>query len=92
MTNSAFDAALTPLLDAPRLTGVWVVAGRVVTTVQQLKQDRTGYVTQLWDVTKDPMQLTFADDSVSAVGPARDGRIFFLSARDAAAALSLIHI
>lgn len=86
MTNSAFDAALSPLLDASRLTGVSVVAGRVVTTVQQLKQDRTGYVTQLWDVTEHPMQLTFADESVSAVGPARDGRIFFLSARDSAAA------
>ena len=86
MTHSAFDAALSPLLDASRLTGVSVVAGRVVTTVQQLTQDRTGYVTQLWDVTEHPMQLTFADESVSAVEPARDGRIFFLSSRDSAAA------
>ena len=86
MTNSAFDTALSQLLDASRLTGVSVSAGRVVTTIQQLKQDRSGYVTQLWDITDHPMQLTTADESVSAVEPARDGRIFFLSSREPAAA------
>ena len=85
MTNSAFDAVLSQLLDAPRLTGVTVGAGRVLTTVQQLKHDGSGDVTQLWDVTDTPVQLTFADDSVSAVEVARDGRIFFLSARSPAA-------
>lgn len=86
MTNSAFDTTLSQLLDAPRLTGVSTVAGRVVTTVQQLKHDLTGYVTQLWDVTDQPIQLTAADESVGAVEQARDGRIFFLSSRDPAAA------
>src|SRR5690625_7266449 len=86
MTNSAFDTTLSQLLDAPRLTGVSTVAGRVVTTVQQLKHDSTGYGTQLWDVTDQPIQLTAADASVGAVEQARDGRIFFLSSRDHAAA------
>lgn len=81
MTNSDFEAVLSRLLDAPRLTGITVKSGRVVTTVQQLKHDRSGYVTQLWDVTDTPVQLTHADESVSAVEQADDGRIFFLSAR-----------
>lgn len=85
MTNTAFDAALTKLLDSPRLTGLTVKSGRILTTVQQLKQDGTGYVSQLWDVTDTPVQLTYADDSVSAVEQADDGQVFFLSSRDSAA-------
>ena len=85
MKNSAFDAVLSRLLDARRLTGVTVKSGRILTTVQQLKHDGTGYVTQLWDVTDTPVQLTHGDDSVSAVEQADDGRVFFLSSRAAPA-------
>lgn len=85
MTNSAFDAVLSTLLDARRLTGVTVKSGRILTTVQQLKHDGTGYVTQLWDVTDTPVQLTHGDDSVSAVEQADDGQVLFLSSRPAAA-------
>ncbi len=85
MTNSAFDAVLTKLLDAPRLTGLTVTSGRIVTTVQHLKQDGTEYVNQLWDVTDTPLQLTYGDDSVSAVEQDRHGQIFFLSSRAPAA-------
>ena len=73
MTNSAaeahcaFETTLSQLLDAPRITSVTVARDRVLTTVQQLKQDPSGYVNQLWDVTDTPVQLTRSDDSVSAV-------------------------
>ncbi|GAA4108995.1 alpha/beta fold hydrolase [Enteractinococcus coprophilus] len=83
--NAAFDTVLSTLLDARRLTGVTVKSGQILTTVQQLKQDDTGYVTQLWDVTDTPVQLTHGDDSVSAVEQADDGQVFFLSTRPAAA-------
>ena len=82
---TTFATTLSQLLDAPRVTAISIAAGRLVTTVQQLKQDGTGYVNQLWDVTDTPTQLTYADDSVSAVEQANDGRIFFLSSRDAPA-------
>ncbi len=85
MTTSAFDAALSELLDARRVTGVSTSNGRVVTTVQQLKPDRSGYITQLWDVTTTPVQLTRGEESVSAVEQADDGRLFFLSSREPAA-------
>src|SRR5690625_6005729 len=64
---TTFATTLSQLLDAPRVTAISIAAGRLVTTVQQLKQDGTGYVNQLWDVTDTPTQLTYADDSVSAV-------------------------
>lgn len=86
MTNSAFETTLSQLLDAPRITSVTVARDRVLTTVQQLKQDASGYVNQLWDATDPPVQLTRSDDSVSAVEHCADGRIFFLSTRAAAAA------
>src|SRR5699024_1905170 len=85
MTTSAFDAALSELLDARRVTGVSTSNGRVVITVQQLKPDRSGYITQLWDVTTTPVQLTRGEESVSAVEQADDGRLFFLSSREPAA-------
>src|SRR5699024_3773225 len=86
MTNSAFETTLSQLLDAPRITSVTVARDRVLTTVQQLKQDASGYVNQLWDATDPPVQLTRSDDSVSAAEHCADGRIFFLSTRAAAAA------
>lgn len=86
MTNSAFESTLSQLLDAPRIASVTLAGDRIITTVQQLKQDGSGYVAQLWDVTDTPVQLTHGDDSVSAVEHCADGRIFFLSARAAAAA------
>lgn len=86
MTNPVFESTLSQLLDAPRIASVTVARDRIITTVQQLKQDGSGYVTQLWDVTDTPVQLTHGDESVSAVEHCDDGRIFFLSARAAAAA------
>ena len=83
--NSAFETTLSQLLDAPRITSVTAAWDRVLTTVQQLKQDASGYVNQLWDVTNSPVQLTHGDDPVSNVEHCADGRIFFLSSRDAAA-------
>lgn len=86
MTNSAFETTLSQLLDAPRIGSITVSRDRILATVQQLKHDGSGYVNQLWDVTDTPVQLTNADASVSAVAPSDDGRIFFLSSRDAVAA------
>jgi len=85
MTNTAFDAVLTKLLDSPRITAISTKSGRILTTVQQLKQDGTGYVSQLWDVTDTPVQLTYADDSVTAVEQADDGQVYFLSSRPSVA-------
>lgn len=84
MTNAAFDTAVTELLDARRLTGLSVSSGRVLSTVQQLTPDANRYITQLWDVTTTPVQLTRGEESVSTVAPAEDGRVFFLSAREPA--------
>lgn len=85
MTNSVFESTLSQLLNAPRLSSVTAAAGRVTTTVQQLNQQGSGYVNQLWDVTTAAVQLTHGDDSVSSVQHAEDGRIFFLSSRKAGA-------
>ena len=67
MTNSVFESTLSQLLNAPRLSSVTAAAGRVTTTVQQLNQQGSGYVNQLWDVTTAAVQLTHGDDSVSSV-------------------------
>ena len=85
MTNSVFESTLSQLLNAPRLSSVTAAAGRVTTTVQQLNQQGSGYVNQLWDVTTAAVQLTHSDDSVASVQHAKDGRIFFLSSRKAVA-------
>src|SRR5699024_6138385 len=84
--NLVFSTPPSHLLEAPPITSVTVARDRVLTTVQQLKQDASGYVNQLWDATDPPVQLTRSDDSVSAVEHCADGRIFFLSTRAAAAA------
>src|SRR5699024_12026084 len=85
MTISVFESTLSQLLNAPRLSSVTAAAGRVTTTVQQLNQQGSGYVNQLWDVTTAAVQLTHGDDSVSSVQHPEDGRLFFLSSRKAGA-------
>src|SRR5699024_12262384 len=85
MTNSVFESTLSQLLNAPRLSSVTAAAGRVTTTVQQLDQQGSVYVNQLWDVTTAAVQLTKGDDSDSSVQHADDGRIFYLSSQIAGA-------